>query len=148
MPYWSWITGPFPTPLIFRYHLPLRPYKASMWKNSKESVCPSYQKKNILKTFFLKNPLTQYTQMFLGNRAIFWFWPRDQKRRSFSWVLNSIFIVSAVSGLVRTVQRGRVLREQTPTDPNQKERIFTWPKDNRSLVVASFLLPTLSVKWT
>ncbi len=24
MPYWSWITVPFPTPLIFRYHLPLR----------------------------------------------------------------------------------------------------------------------------
>ncbi len=24
MPYWSWITGPFQTPLIFRYHLPLR----------------------------------------------------------------------------------------------------------------------------
>jgi hypothetical protein len=23
MPYWSWITVPFPTPLIFRYHLPL-----------------------------------------------------------------------------------------------------------------------------
>ena len=23
MPYWSWITDPFPAPLIFRYHLPL-----------------------------------------------------------------------------------------------------------------------------
>jgi hypothetical protein len=60
------------------------------------------------------------------------------------------FIVRSVLEVVRTVQRGRVLREQTPTDPNQKEKNIHL--DGRrttglsSLLV--FLLPTLSVKWT
>jgi len=55
------------------------------------------------------------------------------------------FIVRSVLEVVRTVQRGRVLREQTPTDPNQKEKNIHL--DGRrttglsSLLV--FLLPTL-----